>query len=98
MEQMCMIGIGIVYPDAFGVVDLIVKQTDFEKAKQVVTEIAKKLEDDPDFVEKFKPSTDFVKELAKVWIDSCVIRVSTDMIDEDDQDDFTVDFYIDLDK
>jgi len=93
-----MIGIAIVYPDAFGVVDLNVEQTDVEKAKQVVIEIAKKLEDDPDLAEKFKPYTDFVKEFEKVGIDSCVLRVSTDMIGEDDQEDFTADFYIDLDK
>ncbi len=98
MEQMCMIGVAIVYPDAFGVVDLIVEQKNFEAAKQVVTEIAKKLEADPDFIEKFKPYTDFVKEFEKVGIDSCVLRVSTDMIDEDEQNDFTADFYIDLDK
>jgi hypothetical protein len=98
MEQMCMIGIGIVYPDAFSVVDLIVKQTDFEKAKKVVTEIGEKLDIDSNYAEKFDPKTDFVKELAKAWIDSCVIRVSTDLIEDGDDYSHVADFYIDLDK
>jgi len=98
MEQMCMITAGILYPDNYGVVDLIVKHVDFEKAKKIVEGILEKLDTDPTYAEKFEPRTDFMIALGKENVESCVLRVSTDMDDDDTQNLYVADYYVDLDK
>jgi hypothetical protein len=97
MDQMCMITAGILYPDNFGVVDLIVKHVDFEKAKKIVEGILEKLDADPKYVEKFEPRTDFMIALGKENVESCVLRISTNMEDED-QGIYVADYFLDLDK
>ena len=98
MEQMCMITAGILYPDTFGCVDLIVKHVDFEKAKKIVEGILEKLDADTKYAEKFEPRTDFMIALGKEDIESCVLRVSTDMDDDDTQNIYVADYFLDLDK
>ena len=98
MDQMCMITAGILYPDAFGVVDLIVKNVDFEKAKKVIEATLEKIDSDPKYAEKFEPRTDFMIALGKEDIESCVLRISTDIDDDDTQDIYVADYFLDLDK
>lgn len=92
-----MITASIIYPDAFECVDLIVRKRDFEKAKKIIAAIIEKIEADPKFAEKFIPRTDFMIELGKDWIESCVLRVTSDN-ESDDQNSNVADYFVDLDK
>jgi len=99
MEQMCMIGVAIVYPDGFKQVDIIVPKSKFDAAIAVVQRIHGMLEKNTFYADVFDPKTDYIKCLEVEGIDSCVLRYIT----QDDEVEFPrggewMEFFVDLDK
>lgn len=98
MEQMCKIGVGIIYPDRFAVIDLIVREGQFEKAKNTICRVNKRIENDNSFAESFDPKHGYAKALKCEEIDSCVLAYWSDTTDESDEGKNLVEFFVDLDK
>jgi hypothetical protein len=93
-----MIGISVVYPDGFDVVDLIVRGEQFESALDVVGDIQEMLETHDDYMNTFNPEKDFVIELDIHGIEACVLRYITDTSEVSLDTDNVREFFIDLDR
>jgi hypothetical protein len=98
MERMCMIGIAVIYPDSFAVVDLIVRGEQFEDALDVVSDIQEMLEVHDDYMNTFNPEKDFVIELDSHGIEAYVLRYITDTSEVSLDTDNVREFFIDLDR
>lgn len=98
MERMCMIGVSIVYPDGFALVDLIVRGKSFGAAIDIVDGIKEMLEQHDDYMNSFNPEHDFVIELDSCGIEAYVLRYMTDKSETFDDCKNVIEVFIDLDK